>query len=322
MSDQLSARNAADGTSGSIKNEPAQDDPAKRVTRYDFRRPDRIGKDQLRSIHSLHENFARSASSSLSAYLRTYVSSQLLSVDQLSFSEMVAARSAAPRCIVGLRMRPQEGSALLEIGNSIVFPIVEALLGGNGQDSKTIERDTTEIERTILDGVLRLLLKDLSAAWQTVAEIEFLPADYQNGPDLFRYLPPGEAMLSVSVELTLGQHKGQVIVSIPSIIVKMQRQRQNQQAKLKRGKRNDSDYERMLRLVQPARVDADVRLNGPSMLLKDLMNVTAGDVISLGYPVSRPLDLHLNGTRKFFGQVVSKGTKRGFQIADSADSLG
>lgn len=320
MSEQVISRNGAEGATGTVKNEPPQDDPAKRVARYDFRRPDRIGKDQLRSIHSLHENFARSASSSLSAYLRTYVSSQLLSVDQLSFSEMVAARST-PRCIVALRMRPQEGSALLEIGNSIVFPIVEALLGGNGQDSKTIERDATEIERTILDGVLRLLLKDLSAAWQTIAEIEFLPADYQNGPDLFRYLPPGEAMLSVSVELTLGQHKGLVIVSIPSIIVKMQRQRQSQQAKLKRGKRNDSDYERMLRLVQPARIDADVRLNGPSMLLKDLMNVTVGDVISLGYAVSRPLDLHLNGTRKFIGQVVTKGTKRSFQIADSAESL-
>src|SRR5215831_15919598 len=89
-----------------------QEDPAKRSALYDFRRPDRVAKDQLRSIHSLHENFARSVASSLSAYLRTYVSSQLIAVEQLSFSEVMATISA-PTSIVALRMRPHEGAALL-----------------------------------------------------------------------------------------------------------------------------------------------------------------------------------------------------------------
>lgn len=319
MSDQLVAEHEADHFANS-QNGATPEESGKRIIVYDFRRPDRVAKDQLRSIHSLHENFARSVSSSFSAYLRTYVSTQLISVDQLPFSEVVSARST-PTCVVALRMRPQEGSGLLEISNSIVFPIVETLLGGSVRGSKKIEREATEIERTILDGVLRLLLKDLTSTWQTIAEIEFLLADYQTGPDLFRYLPPSEAMLAITLELTLGQHKGLIIVSVPSIIVKVQRQKQTQQAKLKRGKRNDSDYERMFRLLQPARVAGDVRLNGPRMLLKDLINISVGDVVSFGYAVSRPVDFHLNGTRKFIGQIVAKGSKRGFQIMDSADGL-
>lgn len=298
-----------------------QDDPTRRSALYDFRRPDRVAKDQLRSIHSLHENFARSVASSLSAYLRTYVSSQLIAVEQLSFSEVLAAISS-PTSIVALRMRPHEGSALLEVSNSIVFPMIEILLGGTGKTLQNINRDTTEIERSILDGVLRLLLKDLTVAWQTMAEIEFFLEGYQSGPDLFRFFPPNEAMLEVSMELTMGQHKGLIIISIPSIIVKMQRQKLNQQVKLKKGKRSDSDYERMLRLVQPAQVNADVRLNGQVLLLKDLVEMNVGDVVSLGYAVTRPLDLHLNGTRKFRGQVISKGVKRGFHVTDSAETSG
>ena len=296
-----------------------QDDPTRRSALYDFRRPDRVAKDQLRSIHSLHENFARSVASSLSAYLRTYVSSQLIAVEQLSFSEVLAAISS-PTSIVALRMRPHEGSALLEVSNSIVFPIIEILLGGTGKTLQNINRDTTEIERSILDGVLRLLLKDLTVAWQTMAEIEFFLEGYQSGPDLFRFFPPNEAMLEVSMELTMGQHKGLIIISIPSIIVKMQRQKLNQQVKLKKGKRNDSDYERMLRLVQPAQVNADVRLNGQVLLLRDLVEMNVGDVVSLGHAVTRPLDLHLNGTRKFRGQVIRKGAKRGFHVTDSAET--
>lgn len=320
MSEQTISQGEIEETASNLKQ--GQDDPTKRSALYDFRRPDRVAKDQLRSIHSLHENFARSVASSLSAYLRTYVSSQLIAVEQLSFSEVLAA-VASPTSIVALRMRPHEGAALLEVSNSIVFPIIEILLGGTGKTpQQNINRETTEIERSILDGVLRLLLKDLTVAWQTMAEIEFFLEGYQSGPDLFRFFPPNEAMLEVSMELTMGQHKGLIIISIPSIIVKMQRQKLNQQVKLKKGKRNDTDYERMLRLLQPAQVNADVRLNGQVLLLKDLVDMSVGDVVSLGYAVTRPLDLHLNGTRKFRGQIINKGVKRGFHITDSAESVG
>jgi flagellar motor switch protein FliM len=318
MPDQIASQNETSGTAGNVNQ---QDDSSKRSALYDFRRPDRVAKDQLRSIHSLHENFARSVASSLSAYLRTYVSSQLIAVEQLSFSEVLAAVSS-PTSIVALRMRPHEGAALLEVSNSIVFPMIEILLGGTGKTPQNISRDTTEIERSILDGVLRLVLKDLTVAWQTMAaEIEFFLEGYQSGPDLFRFFPPNEAMLEVSMELTMGQHKGLIIISIPSIIVKMQRQKLNQQVKLKKGKRSDSDYERMLRLVQPAQVNADVRLNGQVLLLRDLVEMNVGDVVSLGYAVTRPLDLHLNGTRKFRGQIISKGSKRGFHVTDSAETM-
>ena len=62
-------------------------DSARQAVAYDFRRPDRIAKEQLRAIHLLHENFARTLASSLSAYLRAYVMVNLVSVEQLSFLE-------------------------------------------------------------------------------------------------------------------------------------------------------------------------------------------------------------------------------------------
>ena len=37
---------------------------------YNFRRPDRVSKEQIRSLHFLHDRFARNVVTSLSAYLR------------------------------------------------------------------------------------------------------------------------------------------------------------------------------------------------------------------------------------------------------------
>ncbi|MBV9081357.1 MAG: FliM/FliN family flagellar motor switch protein [Acidobacteriaceae bacterium] len=285
------------------------------ATPYDFRRTDRIATDQLRSVHSLHENFCRSTASSLSAYLRTYVATNLVSVEQLSFSEILRPIATTPTCIVSLRMQPNHGSALLHISNSIVFPIIEMLLGGSGQGGANIEREPTEIERSILDSILRLVLKDLEVAWETIAEIEFVVEAFQSGPQLFQYLPPNEALLAVSMEMRIGAHTGLMNIWIPSIVIKMLRQKFVQQVTTRRGQTTDQEHSRMLRRIRSAEINVDVRLNDARMLLDDLVSVEPGDVIRFDHPLSKPIDLHLNGMKKFSGRVVSTGSKRGFQIA-------
>jgi len=80
----------------------SEEDIAKKAQPYDFRRPDRIAKDQLRAIHMLHENFGRSLASSLSAYLRAYAVVNLVSVEQL---RSWSSRSACLRLRSSRRLR-------------------------------------------------------------------------------------------------------------------------------------------------------------------------------------------------------------------------
>src|ERR1700687_3599361 len=105
MPDTVPSQQERDEVFRNIRDAPPDDDPSKRVYTYDFRRPDRIAKDQLRAIHLLHENFARSLASSLSAYLRAYVAVNLVSVEQLSFLEFSQCLPS-PSCLVSLDMKP------------------------------------------------------------------------------------------------------------------------------------------------------------------------------------------------------------------------
>src|SRR5690348_15237812 len=113
MTDRVLTQEEIDDVFRNLRDAP-EDDPAKRAQPYDFRRPDRIAKDQLRAIHILHENFARSLASSLSAYLRAYVAVNLVSVEQLSFIEFSQCLPS-PSCLASLGLRPYEGNAVLEI---------------------------------------------------------------------------------------------------------------------------------------------------------------------------------------------------------------
>src|SRR5579872_5452172 len=107
--DRVLSQEEIDKVFRNLRND-GDDDPAKRALPYDFRRPDRIAKDQLRAIHLLHENFSRSLASSLSAYLRAYVAVNLVSVEQLSFIEFSQCLPS-PTCLVSLGMMPFEGAA-------------------------------------------------------------------------------------------------------------------------------------------------------------------------------------------------------------------
>ena len=126
--------------------------PREKVTPYDFKRPERVGKEQMRALQSLHEGFGRNFGAALSALLRTIVEVKLTSVDQLTYSEFVFSLEN-PTCFNLLRAEPLEGNLILDINPSILYPIIDRLLGGGKEAGPLARRPLTEIE-------LRLVVAD------------------------------------------------------------------------------------------------------------------------------------------------------------------
>src|SRR5580658_4020771 len=199
--------------------ESTTDAAGQKAQPYDFRRPDRIAKDQLRAIHLLHENFARSLAASLSAYLRAYVAVNLVSVEQLSFVEFTQCLPS-PTSMIVLGMKPFDGNAVLEINPSLVFPILEMLLGGPGKMVR-MTRKITEIEQSILEGLLRIFLQDLRTSWQVVTNIDFSIENNETEPQRLQILAPNEAEVAISIEIRIGEMAGMMSIGIPCNIVKM-----------------------------------------------------------------------------------------------------
>lgn len=280
---------------------------------YDFRRTDRIAKDQLRTIHLLHENFARGMASSLSAYLRSYVVVNLISVEQLSFAEFTQSLPS-PTTLINLAMKPYEGSAVLEMNPSLVFPLLEMLLGGSIKGQATLTREITEIEQSILDGLLRVILNDLQTVWAAVAPMEFAIDDHESEPQLLQAMAQNEAVVAITIEVRIGETSGMMNLGIPSIVVKMLRQKFDQHRMVRKAQSTDEEHARLLRLIQPASLHLDARLQGPTIGMKTLLDLQEGDVIALDFPLNRPLDLMVNGKLKYEGAVVSEGSKRALQI--------
>ncbi|MGD1070111.1 MAG: flagellar motor switch protein FliM [Bryobacteraceae bacterium] len=288
----------------------------KRADPFDFRRPDRIAKSQLRAIHQLHDNFVRNLVSSLSAYLRSYVIVNLVSVEQLSYSEFLECLPS-PTCIASLGLKPYDGNAVLELNSSLIFPILEILLGGDGKLQFSAQREITEIEQVLLDGLFRLILRDLREAWKFVTQIEFSIESVETEPQFLQILAPTEAVVAVAIEIRIGDAVGMMNIAMPSIIIKMMRQKFDQQWSLRKSASTDLEQSRILDLIRTSRLQSEVLLAGPRLLLRDLMNLEEGDVLSFEFPTSRPLDLMLNGEKKYWGRMVDAGRRANFQVLEA-----
>jgi flagellar motor switch protein FliM len=283
------------------------------AVKFDFRRPDRIPKSQVRAIHLLHDTFVRNLVSSLSAYLRSYLTVNLVSVEQLSYAEFLDGLPS-PTCMISLGLSPYDGNGVMELNPSLVFPIIEMLLGGTGKASAAIQRDVTEIEQKLLDGLFRIILNDLREAWKTVTMVDFTIESMETEPQLLHILAPNEAVVAIGIEIRIGETVGMMNIAMPSIVIKMMRQKFDQQWSVRKTHASEAEQARVLHLLREGILTLEARMDGPTLTVRDLLALSEGHLLTFDHPVDRSIELLINDTRKFTGQIVSTGKKRACQI--------
>lgn len=185
------------------------------VSVYDFKRPERVSKEQMRTFQALHEGFSREFGAALSGMLRTIVEVKLVSVDQLTYSEFVFSLEN-PTCFNLLKVEPLEGHIILDLNPSIIFPVVDRLLGGGRTPAQNVpRRPLTEIELRLVSRITDLAISGLSSAWSNVHELRFKVTQVESNPQLVQIVPPNEVIVLVSFEISMGEMRGIMNLCIP-----------------------------------------------------------------------------------------------------------
>jgi flagellar motor switch protein FliM len=286
---------------------------------FDFRRSDRIPKEQIRALRAVHDTFSRSLGSSLSAYLRTYVTVNLISVEQLSFAEFTGTL-ASPTCIATIGMSPFEGTGILELNPTLAFPLIECLLGGGKVKPLVVTREMTAIEQRILSGLLTLILQNLSLAWQSVATVDFSVESHESEPALLQVMGPNEAIVVIATELQLGETSGMMNIGIPASIVKLLRQKFDHQWNTRKSSLADESA-RILSLVHSSHLELEARVDGATVYFEDLLALQQGDILQFDVSVDQPVIMRVNGLTKYNGNIAVSNRKRTFVVSAAQKEL-
>lgn len=189
----------------------------KKVKIYDFRRPDKFSKDQIRTIQMMHETFARLTTTSLSAQLRTLISVHVASVDQLTYEEFIRS-IPNPTTLAIVNMDPLKGSSVLEIDPSITFTIIDRLFGGSGESTK-LNRELTEIELSVMEGIIVRILGNLRESWANVIDLRPRLGNIETNPQFAQIVPPNDMVVLVTLETKVGEVEGMTNFCIPYITI-------------------------------------------------------------------------------------------------------
>ena len=155
-----------EGDASSMEVPASTKDDQRQIVIYDFKRPNRVSKEQLRAIKGIHDKLARNLASQISSVMRSIVEIRLHSVDQMTYGEFLMSLPS-PTSFNVFSIKPLDGNCVLEINPSIAFPMIDRLLGGNGENFET-SRELTDIEVNLLDAVLRMIMQRLKESWAMI----------------------------------------------------------------------------------------------------------------------------------------------------------
>jgi flagellar motor switch protein FliM len=293
--------------------EPAR--PREKVTVYDFKRPERVGKEQMRSLQTMHEGFGRNFGAALSALLRTMVEVKLTSVDQLTYSEFVFSLEN-PTCFNLISAQPLEGQLILDINPSILFPMIDRLLGGSTNSALPARRPLTEIELRLVSRITSLFLREMQHAWENVLKLELAVDRVESNPQLVQIIPANEVIVLISFELTVGETRGMMNLCIPFNTIERISAKLTANSWVSYSKRPPSleSMQRISNQIAEAPVEIVVELATTRITASDILGLRVGDVIASEKDVRDPLVVSIQGMPKFLASPGKYKGRKAIQI--------
>ena len=250
------------------------------VREYDFKRPERVSKDQMRALQTLHEGFARNFGASLSGFLRTIVEVKVANCDQMTYAEFISSLPN-PTSFNLLEAKPLEGQMCLEISPLIIYPVIDRLLGGTNQELFIPQRPMTLIETRLISKVTSRGLAALAEAWLGIKQINFEIAATESNPQLVQIVPPNEVVIVIGFELKMGNRAGTTNLCIPYNVIEPimdELSAQNWFNTPKTGKSPDLQS-RIEGTLSRATLTVTGLLAETTITLHDLMHLAVGDLI-------------------------------------------
>jgi len=307
---------------GEIDSAPEVDADGEPVTSkitatYDFRRPERVSKEQLRGLQGLFEAFARELSIALPGYLRTSTRVELVCIDQLTYDEFVLS-VGRPTSLNIIDMSPLPGNSLIEIGLGLAFPVIDRLLGGKGAEVEEL-RPLTDIEQTILARMLKLILDSMTRAWSNIVKFNMKMIAQESDPLIVQIVAGSEMVILVAFEAHVGDTTGTINFCMPLLVLNPVFEKVGAQSKYTVAAPVDQISPQMVHrlhdVVGKALVPLSIDLGTARLPLRELVNLQEGDIIELDTPVGGSVNVVVGNTPKFLANPGKVGDRTAVQVS-------
>jgi flagellar motor switch protein FliM len=280
---------------------------------YDFKHPDRISKDQLRALRTIHDSFSRSFGTYLSSMLRTLVDINLLSIDQATYSEYMLSLSV-PSCIYIIASKSLKGSAIMEISPQFALTVVDRLLGGSGGRVGSV-RELTIIEQNILRKMVESALAILTDAWRHILRLNLYIESFESNPQFVQIAPASETAAVVSFEIIIRDMTFPMNLCFPYFVLDPLIQNLSTSwSNVGLRKLSPIEADSLNTRIRLTKLPVVAQLGSTHLTMKEVAKLRVGDVLVLDERKDEYLKLWVQGKVKYWGEPGVSKLKRAVKI--------
>lgn len=314
----ISSGDSEDGSSS--KKVDQKEEREKKLKRkikiYDFKRPDKFSKEQMRTVNRIHETFARLVSTFFSTHLRSVAHLDIVSVDQITYEEFIRSVSN-PTMLCVFHMGTLEGTGILELNLSVVYAVLDRLFGGVGKSLDKV-RILTEIEEAVFKRVLVKLFDLLKESWFQVVELAPKLELIESNPQFTQIVAPAEMVLLVTFEIKIGEAEGILNLCFPYVVLEPVVNKLTTQSWFTpiRHESSSEDIISIEKKVKNIGIPVISELGETKSSFQEVMNLKIGDIIVLNQKASEPINIKIGNSVKYKGRPGVLGRFKGVVIEE------
>jgi flagellar motor switch protein FliM len=284
-----------------------------RVQEIDFRRPTKFARELVRRLEHAHESFCRTASSALSAELRTSFELSVAGSEQLPYGTAMA--EAHPDALLAvLHVAPLDTEVAMVIDMPLAVRLVDRLLGGGGKPREGSANTLTDLELVILRRAVTSLVEPLSATWLDLADVHFSTASIQTSPMTFQLVPPSEPVLMMHLETRIDGLISPLVLCIPyrsvePIVGKLEQRHYDGHDVV-----DPTAAGKVRQAISGVDVELRAEAGAIDMPISEVLDVKVGDVIRLRRSADKGVVLYAGDVPTYVAAPGRNGNKRAVKI--------
>ncbi len=286
----------------------------KPVQVYDFKHPERINKEQLRTLRTIHDNFARMLATSLSTSLRSMVDVDFSSIDQVTFNEYTLSL-AVPNALYMLDLEKLDGKAIMEISPQLILHMVDRLLGGTGE-TDNIAREITIIEQKVVEPLIKTFIERLNEAWSQVHEIGAKLEGFETDPQFVQITRSTEALAIIFFDIRIRGLTYMLNLGLPYYVLEPMLANLSAQAVLaSTGRQPDDTRAELIRdRLRASNLSIKVVLAETTVRIGDFIELHVDDLLQVEKRTNAPILIYVGGKPKYLGSPGKLGRKRAVKV--------
>ncbi len=298
--------------------------PAKKekVKSYDFRRPSKFTREQIRAIEDIFSNFSKMLSLRLADLLRSTAFLEVTYIEEQTFYEYT--NSLQKSSLIGIfEFEQSEYNASVELSYSVVQSFINLLLGGSSQSRPELFSGFTEIEINLTKKVLKTFIQPMIEAWKNYVD---LTIDFQRVENMGQHVQiaaPSDVIIIVTLRIQVAESEGFINFCLPYLLLEpVLKNIGLTQGFTRIAKDEGISYENYLKgKMDNNYLELVCNLGQAYLTLEDLQEIQVGDVIKLRKRVEQKADLLINNIPKYNVDLGRKDNSYAIRISNIIERI-